>query len=199
MDLIENYQWFSWSKSGSIENYYSFRGPRTDLSRISMVSMVPEWIWLRITMVFMVPEWIYRELPWFSWSKCGSMENYHGFHGPKVDLSESCTVSRGDKGQLEVPRWIWATVAQFQWFSKANWSNFDSRPDQAPRPPAQIYIYICIYILESSCAYTCTEESGSWSWSGLDSQVDRIAKSISQFLSRCWILITIPITMLIPI
>jgi len=36
--------WFSWSQSGSIENYHGFNGPRVDLSRITMVFMVPRWI-----------------------------------------------------------------------------------------------------------------------------------------------------------
>ena len=37
-------QWFSWSQNGSIENYHGFHGPRVDLSRITMVFMVPRWI-----------------------------------------------------------------------------------------------------------------------------------------------------------
>ena len=71
-------------------------------------------------MVFMVPEWIYRELPWFSWSKSGSIENYHGFHGPKVDLSDSCTVSKGLQGPIG--------------------ASLSFPVDRGARPPGQIFI-----------------------------------------------------------
>ena len=48
----------------------------------------------------MVQEWINRELPWFSWSKNGSIENYHGVHGPIVDLIENYHGFHGPKVDL---------------------------------------------------------------------------------------------------
>ena len=73
-------------------------------------------------MVFMIQEWINRELLWFSRSKHGSIENYHDFHGPRVDLIENYNGFHGPKVDLlritmvfMVQEWIYRELPWFSW------------------------------------------------------------------------------------
>ena len=67
-----------------IENYH---GPRVDQSRITMAFVVQEWIDRELPWFSWSQSGSDRELQWFSWSQSGSIENYNGFHCPRVDIS----------------------------------------------------------------------------------------------------------------
>ena len=82
-----------------IENYHDFHGPKVDQSRITMVFVVQEWIYRELPCFSWSQSGSDRELQRFPWSQSGSIENYLGFHSPRVDLLRITMV-------FMVPRWI---------------------------------------------------------------------------------------------